>query len=608
MQRLRLLVPSPLTYARRRCSAAAAYTHRVPIDNYATALVPLQRGPLAQLTTRTHVYGDTGSKHPSGPQQITTNHGRTNASWNRGFAASVAVATIAVAATTTAAEAEPRKAQEFPPVWFGFKRGFHEHYKLGQEIGKGSYGNVHKCKHTKESTDYAVKVLNKKKIRNAESIEDIDREVELLVLIQGQENIIQLKDSYEDEASVYLVMELCEGGDLYDRIDDCRGVFTEADVAEIISQILRALAHCHLKGVVICDIKPDNFLFHRRGSDGVLKAIDFGLSRRFTPGRPLRRAGGTAYFVAPEVLRYEYGPESDMWSVGVIAYMLLTGRMPFDGETEKDILLNVLWSKGPDFDLPEWERISPEGKALVQSLLKRDAGLRPSACSALEHPWMRTRGRRSNGKSVMLDAAVLSALQSYAGTGSMRKMAIRAMAREMSGSAVPLDGIQCLQQQFEAIDKDKTGTISSEELKSALEQSMWKVSEAELDEILKGIDLAGEGEINYLEFVAAAVNLHQLQSEHSPEFERLARHAFEKFDLDKAGYFTASNLKQALLTTRKCYVTGGDEVTDAMIEDLIAQVDSDGDGKVSFDEFLNLLAASAPSSRSRYGWVKSPGA
>ena len=116
------------------------------------------------------------------------------------------------------------------------------------------------------------------------------------------------------------------------------------------------------------------------------------------------------------------------------------------------------------------------------------------------------------------------------------------------------------------------------------------------------------GEINYFEFVAAAVNLHQLQSEHSPEFERLARHAFEKFDLDKAGYFTASNLKQALLTTRKCYVTGGNEVTDAMIEDLIAQVDSDGDGKVSFEEFLNLLAASAPSSRSRYGWIKSPGA
>eukprot|EP00959_Pyramimonas_sp_CCMP1952_P350162 7336304-Pyramimonas_sp.AAC.1 len=346
MLRLRVLVPRRQTHLARRCSGATACPYSVPIDNYASDLVPWHSStlnvPFACLTTRTHVHTNAGTHRSSGSTQNAYHYGGTHASWNRGFAASVTVATIAVAAMTTVATAETRKEKAFPPVWFGFKRGFNEHYTLGQEIGKGSYGNVHKCNHRKERKEYAVKVLDKKKIRNAESIEDIDREVELLVLIQGQDNIIQLKvcaacsnlarmgfqamqigrflkafrlsfhESYEDEAMVYLVMELCEGGDLYDRIDDCRGashskakngrsrVFTEADVADLISQVLQALAHCHLKGVVICDIKPDNFLFDKRGSEGVLKAIDFGLSRQFTPGRPLRRAGGTAYFVAPE--------------------------------------------------------------------------------------------------------------------------------------------------------------------------------------------------------------------------------------------------------------------------------------------------------------------
>mmetsp|Transcript_29001 Transcript_29001/g.48663 ORF Transcript_29001/g.48663 Transcript_29001/m.48663 type:complete len:591 (+) Transcript_29001:525-2297(+) len=535
-----------------------------------------------------------------------------NPPWIRGFATTVVAATTVIAATATVAEAEPsKKGYDFPPVWFGLARGIHDQYIIDKEIGKGSYGDVYKCMHKKEKKHYAVKILDKKKLRNAESIEDIDRELEMLRLIQGQANIITLKGSFEDTEKVYLVMELCEGGDLYDHIDRFQGKFTESDVADIVSQILAALAHCHLKGVVICDIKPDNFLFDTQGADATLKAIDFGLSRRFTPGRPLRRAGGTAYFVAPEVLRYEYGPESDMWSVGVIAYMLLTGRMPFDGETEKDILLNVLWSKGPDYNLPEFELVSPEGKALVKSLLNRDAGLRPSASSALAHSWIRTRGRKANGRPhVILDAAVLSALKTYSSTGLMRKMAVRAMAREMSDlcmDGTPLEAVSNLKAQFEAIDTNTTGTISIDELKTALEQSVFNVSDRELKEILEGIDLAGEGEINYLEFLAAAVNLHQLQVEHTPEFERLARLAFDKFDLDKSGHFTASELKEALLTTRKCYVTGGDKVTDAMIAQLIAEVDTDGDGQVSFEEFLNLLAANAPTSRSRYGWIKSPG-
>mmetsp|Transcript_34338 Transcript_34338/g.65602 ORF Transcript_34338/g.65602 Transcript_34338/m.65602 type:complete len:121 (+) Transcript_34338:150-512(+) len=117
--------------------------------------------------------------------------------------------------------------------------------------------------------------------------------------------------------------------------------------------------------------------------------------------------------------------------------------------------------------------------------------------------------------------------------------------------------------------------------------------------------MAGEGEINYLEFVAAAINLHQLHSENEDEFQRLARAAFEKFDVDKSGFFTATELKEVLKTTRKCY-SQGLEVTDLMVAELISQVDTDGDGKVSFDEFLALLHTNGPSNRSRYGWIKTP--
>jgi len=531
--------------------------------------------------------------------------------FSRAAAAAATITAVTAAATYTGwglqeahTEGVKQGTREFPTIWFGFQSGFQEAYDVGKEIGQGSFGLVRICQCKKTKNSYAVKVLDKLKITNAEGIEDIDREVELLTLVRNHKNVINLIGAYEDSSKVYLVMELCSGGDIYDKIDNCNGRLTESDVAEIVFQMLSALAHCHLKGVVLCDVKPDNFLFTTKHKTvkgaGPLRAIDLGLSRRFVHGKALRRAAGTAYFVAPEVLRYEYGPESDLWSVGVIAFLLLSGGVPFDGDSEREILKKVVREE-PSFDGPQWQRVSAEAKNLVACMLTRDAAMRPSAAGALSHPWFRAMNKTA--AETPLDSAVLSALQTFASSGRMRKMALRAMARETVSEK--LEAVLQLEQQFKAMDVDHTGMISFEELRSALRHSALKHTDAELGEMLHGIDLAGEGEINYLEFVAAAINLHQLAVQNQEQFERLARAAFEKFDLDKSGYFTASELKEALQTTRKCY-SQGSEVTDQFVADLIAQVDTDGDGKVSFEEFLALLHTDRPESYSRYGWIKNP--
>ncbi|KAK3254683.1 hypothetical protein CYMTET_36106, partial [Cymbomonas tetramitiformis] len=334
------------------------------------------------------------------------------------------------------------------------------------------------------------------------AIEDIEREVELMMLVRGHENIVYLKEAFENEDTVFLVMELLTGGNIYDRYSRSSENLTENDVAHVVTQVLNALAHCHLKGVVMCDVKPDNFLFEQHSPGAQLKAIDFGLSRQFTPGRALRRAAGTAFFVAPEVLRYEYGPESDVWSVGVMAYLLLVGRVPFNGQSEKEVLLNVMRGTGPDYEAPEWRRISPEAQSFVRALLNRDAALRPSACAALSHPWLRNSHTvRGSCFDTPLDSAVVCALDSFARSGRMRKIAVRAMARETAASKLKI--VTDLEEQFKHMDADHTEKISLEELKHVIEQSSLKYTDTELRQLLNGLDMDGAGTINYLEFVAA---------------------------------------------------------------------------------------------------------
>eukprot|EP00249_Psilotum_nudum_P009776 c22148_g2_i1 orf=233-1084(+) len=201
-------------------------------------------------------------------------------------------------------------------------------YTLGRELGRGQFGVTHLCTHKITGGLFACKSIAKRKLRNKEDIDDVRREVQIMHHLTGQQNIVELKGAYEDKHSVHLVMELCAGGELFDRIVS-KGHYTERAAANLCRTIVKVVQICHSLGVMHRDLKPENFLFLSKNEDSPLMATDFGLSVFFKPGQVFRDIVGSAYYVAPEVLRRRYGPEADVWSAGIILYILLSGVPPF---------------------------------------------------------------------------------------------------------------------------------------------------------------------------------------------------------------------------------------------------------------------------------------
>ncbi|CAK7322593.1 unnamed protein product [Dovyalis caffra] len=224
----------------------------------------------------------------------------------------------------------------------------HEKYTFGKELGRGEFGITYQCFDIKTGEKYACKTISKSKLKSEIDVEDVRREVEIMRHLPKHPNIVSFKEAYEDTEAVHLVMELCEGGELFDRIVS-KGHYTERAAAMVIKTILeivkvllsygfgilvksgeaKELRVCHDHGVIHRDLKPENFLFADASEYSQLKAIDFGLSIFFEPGQRFNEIVGSAYYMAPEVLRRNYGPEVDVWSAGVILYILLCGVPPF---------------------------------------------------------------------------------------------------------------------------------------------------------------------------------------------------------------------------------------------------------------------------------------
>jgi calcium-dependent protein kinase len=201
-------------------------------------------------------------------------------------------------------------------------------YSMGKELGRGQFGVTHLCTHKASGEKLACKTIAKRKLATKEDVEDVRREVQIMHHLSGQPNVVGLRGAYEDKQSVHLVMELCAGGELFDRII-AKGQYTERGAAALLRTIVQIVHGCHAMGVMHRDIKPENFLLLSKDEDAPLKATDFGLSVFFKEGELLRDIVGSAYYIAPEVLKRKYGPEADIWSVGVMLYIFLAGVPPF---------------------------------------------------------------------------------------------------------------------------------------------------------------------------------------------------------------------------------------------------------------------------------------
>ncbi|CAM8999622.1 unnamed protein product [Rhodiola kirilowii] len=243
-------------------------------------------------------------------------------------------------------------------------------YLIGKKLGQGQFGTTYLVTHKPTSKPFACKSIPKRKLLCAEDYEDVWREIQIMHHLSEHSNFVRIKDTYEDAVFVHLVMELCAGGELFDRIVK-KGHYSEKEAAKLIKIIVGVVEACHSLGVMHRDLKPENFLFDTTEEDAILKATDFGLSVFYKPGEIFCDVVGSPYYVAPEVLRKQYGHEIDVWSAGVILYILLSGLPPFWAETEKGIFRQILNGK-LDFESDPWPSISDSAKELVSKMLERD--------------------------------------------------------------------------------------------------------------------------------------------------------------------------------------------------------------------------------------------
>jgi calcium-dependent protein kinase len=459
---------------------------------------------------------------------------------------------------------------------FGYDKDFDKRYMIGKLLGHGQFGYTYVGIDRFDGDRVAVKKIDKNKMVLPIAVEDVKREVKILQALAGHENVVQFHNAFEDDSYVYIVMELCEGGELLDRIlskKDSR--YSEKDAAVVVRQMLKVAAECHLHGLVHRDMKPENFLFKSPKLDSPLKATDFGLSDFIRPGKKFQDIVGSAYYVAPEVLKRKSGAESDVWSIGVITYILLCGRRPFWDKTEDGIFKEVLKNK-PDFRRKPWPTISNSAKDFVQKLLVKDPRARLTAAQALSHPWVREGGDASD---IPLDISVLNNMRQFVKYSRLKQFALRALA-----STIGAEELADLRDQFDAIDEDKSGAISLEEMRQALSKDLpWKLKESRVLEILQAIDSNTDGLVDFSEFVAATLHVNQLEQHNSEKWQQRSQAAFEKFDVDRDGYITPEELKMH---------TG----LKGSIDPLLDEADIDKDGKISLSEFRKLLRNASMSS------------
>ncbi|XP_039125754.1 LOW QUALITY PROTEIN: calcium-dependent protein kinase 18-like [Dioscorea cayenensis subsp. rotundata] len=456
---------------------------------------------------------------------------------------------------------------------FGYDKDFESRYAVGKLLGHGQFGYTFVATDKSNGDRVAVKRIDKSKMLLPIAVDDVRREVKILQALQGHENVVHFYNAFEDDSFVYIVMELCEGGELLDRIlakKDSR--YSEKDAAIVVRQMLKVAAECHLHGLVHRDMKPENFLFKSTKEDSPLKATDFGLSDFIKPDKKFNDIVGSAYYVAPEVLKRKSGPESDVWSIGVITYILLCGRRPFWDKTEDGIFKEVLRNK-PDFRRKPWPTISVSAKDFVQKLLVKDPRVRLTAAQALSHRWVREGGDASE---IPIDISVLSNMRQFVKYSRFKQFALRALA-----STLDDEELADLRDQFDAIDVDKNGLISLDEMRHALAKDLpWRMKEPRVVEILQAIDSNTDGLVDFSEFVAATLHVHQLQ-EHD-KWNTRSQTAFEKFDVDKDGYITPEELRMH---------TG----LKGSIIPLLEEADIDKDGKISLSEFRRLLRTASMS-------------
>jgi serine/threonine protein kinase len=262
-----------------------------------------------------------------------------------------------------------------------------EMYTIGKELGTGTFGVVRAVIEKATGGRYALKTINKEKL-DEHQMKYLEAECEVLKLIDSHPNIVKLHEIYDTPKKLHIVMEVVTGGQLLERLAT-KGLYSEAVTAQCIRSIAEAISYCHSRNVVHRDLKPENILLSDDTDDAVIKLADFGLSKLYsTEAEMMFTQCGTPEFVAPEVMAGNgYTAACDIWSLGVMMYIMLCGYLPFNGSSVAE-LFDSISKSSLTFPREEWDMISPEAKDCIQAMLQRNPSTRPSADQLMQMAWL----------------------------------------------------------------------------------------------------------------------------------------------------------------------------------------------------------------------------
>ena len=455
-----------------------------------------------------------------------------------------------------------------PGMFLSKNRGeFSEKYTELQKIGSGAYSEVKLCEYKATSQKRAVKIIRKAGLDEQQmDPEYMLKEITVLTSLDHP-NILRCYEIFEDHLRFYVSIEYCEGGHLFKKIVQMK-TFNESQAAEIMSQLLSAVAYCHERLVIHRDLKPENILLEEVNGSLSIKVADFGSSCFIDTGKNLTGCFGSAYYIAPEVLKGEYNEMCDEWSCGIIMYVLLTGRPPYAGKDPAAIIRRIQTSPIVISDMLV-AGISTEAVSLLRALLNHNPSDRIKAADAMNHDWVRNYRKSVIGSDL---THTLKLLEEFNCTNRLKD----AVHVYLATQVISKEECQILTHNFKCLDTNGDGKISKDELIYIYAETLSeKESKLRAQEILSKVDINYNGEIDYSEFLCACLDYYSYLSRSNLEA------AFRVFDYNDDGFISLDEIRAVL--------GQGNNLSDEVWQNLLNEADSNGDGVIDMMEFVKLM-------------------
>lgn len=485
-------------------------------------------------------------------------------------------------------------------IWMGFATNFEELYELGEEIGSGAWAKVHICTHKPSGEKRAVKVMEKWITKDKHVAPGfatrLRREVATYRVMSGSLNVCYFHGVYEDATHLYMITELCTGGQLWERVN--AESYSEQQAARIIRQVLQLLAQAHSRNIIVRDIKPDNLLFLNHEESAPLKAIDFGIATFCGPDDILEERCGSPVYVAPEVLKKAYGQKADVWSAGMVAYLLLCGRLPWKGQdsiTTSDLYIRMsdgkkfnrrdafaaLMFSEVDFESEPWTWLSKDAKDFVSRLLVKDPSKRVTAMEALQHRWVQP-DDQGTAPNQPFDATIVQRLQKFGTFSNIKKVALRAIVASIAHDDRLLKDVR---QAFEELEHGRGGSVPNATILQGLRDRGYTLEGNEAEQLVAHLDTDLNGMVDWYDWLAAMIDWHKVQEDQG--WDAWVQDAFRALDVDGNGIICEQDLQQQANSSFAS--TGAEGSLDGDVSTQSSPAAKSSGTAMTFDEFSHFV-------------------